>query len=580
MTEATAKAIHSGLTPRDFVKFMKEARRSGTLTSSLDTYIERLATEGRLQHIPLLPSAFEKKLYLNIARLLVFSFQRSVFMFDQAKMLGHVVKVTSMPSLPKGRRNLHRTSSVGEAQLSAIVDKMMASNAVDIPLVPTPLKRRLFVNCTVVIFQLIEDLLTGEGEEVNFMGHRLRFWLDPQPLEIVRSCLEEQPVSHCTIDEEVLSELVEELLDDEETNAYWVPDTLEGQIYKSVMRLKVRMIEEIACRMRLRLLGREVSMTIVSHADQRANEVIQPEKQSEDKFYFEEEKPFITVSVSELEERLKDLDEQRRVLEALRQLGGAEFDLTADKPMLQQSGKVLEAGVAPAEEEQGSEGSAAAPEVHEFQRVVASEKLARCLNVTVEVDADIAVPYTLIANVETYPDWMPWCTSGKMLTSPEGEDGGDDLISTGDFKGDVGFGFETGTFLGTVGDTVHYGIKTISPGQRSSPSTTPSSAASAESEGSAQEEEVARVQPRPRHGRVVADAIDGFAYGDRLVYDWQFKSVGPSKTHVELNMLFQARSVIYMPLWDSMQTMVITKMLDAFKRRAEEVERTQKAAQS
>jgi len=88
------------------------------------------------------------------------------------------------------------------------------------------------------------------------------------------------------------------------------------------------------------------------------------------------------------------------------------------------------------------------------------------------------------------------------------------------------------------------------------------------------------VQPRPRHGRVVADAIDGFAYGDRLVYDWQFKSVGPSKTHVELNMLFQARSVIYMPLWDSMQTMVITKMLDAFKRRAEEVERTQKAAQS
>merc|ERR1712054_493130 len=71
------------------------------------------------------------------------------------------------------------------------------------------------------------------------------------------------------------------------------------------------------------------------------------------------------------------------------------------------------------------------------------------------------------------------------------------------------------------------------------------------------------------YARVVADASDGFAYGEKLIYDWRFRRLGPGLTKVELDMLFQARSVLYMPFWDSMQNMVISKMLVAFKARAE-----------
>merc|ERR1712113_1107330 len=105
-------------------------------------------------------------------------------------------------------------------------------------------------------------------------------------------------------------------------------------------------------------------------------------------------------------------------------------------------------------------------------------------------------------------------------------------------------GFETGTFLGTVGDTVSYVVSVKNP---------------ADQDGNS--------------AGVTADAINGFTYGKRLVYDWRFTYVAPSKTKVELDMFFQAHSVLYMPVWDSMQNMVMNNMLSAFIQRAEVLQR-------
>merc|ERR1711879_365749 len=119
------------------------------------------------------------------------------------------------------------------------------------------------------------------------------------------------------------------------------------------------------------------------------------------------------------------------------------------------------------------------------------------------------------------------------------------------YEGDVGFGFETGTFLGTIGDTVRYTV-TVRP-----PPAGPPPAGGDAGAG------------RPVIARVTADAVNGFTYGKRLVYDWRFTSLGPELTQVELDMLFQARNVLYMPVWDSMQNMVVNGMLSAFVARAE-----------
>merc|ERR1712039_939558 len=79
---------------------------------------------------------------------------------------------------------------------------------------------------------------------------------------------------------------------------------------------------------------------------------------------------------------------------------------------------------------------------------------------------------------------------------------------------------------------------------------------------------------KPVVARVTADAVNGFTYGKRLVYDWRFTKIDARKTKVELDMLFQAHNVLYMPIWDSMQNMVVNNMLSAFRNRAEELQRS------
>lgn len=288
---------------------------------------------------------------------------------------------------------------------------------------------------------------------------------------------------------------------------------------------------------------------MVSQLQIKAHQVYTQSMGNEHLYYYEEEDPLRIVSTTALEERLKDLDEQRRILEALQQLGGANFDLTADTPMLQ-DGLGRQEMQRVQEGEQGEAAGAASPvrvaeeEVHEFQRLAHTLKLARSLSVKCEVDADVDVPYQMIADLETYPLWMPWCTSGRVL--------GD--TSAPQFDGEVGFGFETGTFLGTVGDTVSYRVSVRAPGSGEPASSGPP----------------CELAP---DARVTADAVNGFTYGQRLVYDWRFHRLGSKRTKVELDMLFQARSVLYMPIWDSMQNMVVNNMLSAFIARAELLQR-------
>ncbi|CAE7349545.1 unnamed protein product [Symbiodinium microadriaticum] len=543
----------SRMTPRQFVQFMRQARQEGRASEGgdqIERYIQDMSNAGRLQMIPLLSYSFQHKLYVDIARLLVFAFQRCLMTLNDASVWGHTLQVTSKGYLTRHLPTL-QTSKVGSAQLEAVVDMMLLSQRFHLPWLPRSTQRRLYINCIMVVFQLVEDLLAGDGEEIHFMGHKVKFELEAQPLQLVKQMLQENPVKHCQIDEAVLAELVDELLADEETNLVWMPDCIESQLYQNVMRLLIRMAEHVVSGLKLSILGRKIEMSILSTMDLRAHEEFVRDKRAEATVYYEEEDPFLTVSATELEERLKDLDEQRRVLKALQELGSADFDLTAEVPMMMQDGASVHDSQPDGQKADvlARDGSRCTPleesqEVHEFQRLAYTLKLGRHLSVKFDVDANIEVPHSMIADLDSYALWMPWCTAGSVqqriappATGP----------NEAQFKevcyGNVTFGFETGSFLGTLGDTVGYEVTICHP----------------------------QLSDGRKTARVCADAKQGFAYGKRLAYDWRFWEVGPSKTKVELDMLFQAQSVLYMPVWDSMQHMVINNMLSAFKAHAEKI---------
>merc|ERR1719162_1629910 len=118
-------------------------------------------------------------------------------------------------------------------------------------------------------------------------------------------------------------------------------------------------------------------------------------------------------------------------------------------------------------------------------------------------------------------------------------------------KCEVGFGLEAG-ILGTVGDNIMYSVLLVTP-----------------AEGT----------PAPlRTARVVADTLDGFAFGKRLVYDWRFQETASGETAVQLDIFFQAKNVFSLPLWDSMQAMITNVMMKKFTERAAAIEKELAAA--
>lgn len=565
-TEAPARRT----TPREFVSFMRASRREGNM-KGLGSYVDRLVADGRLRPMPALSQSLQRKLYVDIARLLVFIFQRSLLQLDGSSIWGHKLRVSSTAAfegqrygksavaIEKARRRRQGRAS-SEQQLGLVVEEMLSSQALHMPLVPRRVQKRLYVNCMAVVFELVDDLLSGDGEEIMCMGHRIRFRLEPQSQDLLARLSEDLPVAHCTIDEAVLSELVDELLADSSTNLAWVPDLIESQVYKAALRLLIRSAEHVIGRLHLNVLGREVRFSILSHMEAKAAQSkLERFDSGEAMLYTEEDQPLRIVSTTELQERLKDSTEQLRILGAIQELGSASFDLTADTPMLRSEAPKATSAAAAAGGSLGEavggasmagtseEVDAGGESVHEFQRLAYALKLARSLSIKCEVEAPVSIAYMMIADITTYPTWMPWCTSGKEIG---------DRGNAREFDGEVGFGFETGTFLGTVGDTVGYRLSVEPP-----------------------QEDDAGAQRKPT-ARVVADAVNGFAYGERLVYDWRFQRLSPTRTKVDLDMLFQARSVLYMPLWDSMQKMVITKMLQSFEKRAEHLSREQAAARA
>jgi len=528
-----------GLSPKQFVRSMRQAQTDGKL-GDMDLYIKRMEAEGLLQPISLLPDGLQWTLYADVGRILVFSVQRLVLGLDRTSILGHELRVTSTPSVA---RNIHsfkdrKARLIGDLQLHALVNSLMKREAIHMQ-APNVFQRRLYTNCMKVILHIGEDILClGDEEEKQLFGHAAQLFFEPRPVDVVRTMSEDTRIAHCKIDDKLLMELVSELLADPGRRKTWIPTALEAELYCGTLRCMARVLEDALLRLRLKVLGSKIKMYVRSCAEAKAA----VDKAADTTHYFYgDENPLRLVSTTELHQRANEFNEMKRMFEALRRLGGIHFDLTAEKPMTSTAPPTL-----------ASEGDVldmeGIDEVHEFQRLAISIRLARTLNLGTEVQADIAVPYHVIADIESYPLWMPWVTSGRFispstLVDPE--------TNVGQRDCDIGMGFETGTFLGTVGDTIRYGLRMKPPTWG----------------------KVARKEPTVLSAQVVADAIDGFAYGERLIYDWRFRQVSPRTTRVEVDILFQARSVIFLPIWTSMKTMFIEKLLVAFKARAELLER-------
>jgi len=312
------------------------------------------------------------------------------------------------------------------------------------------------------------------------------------------------------VNNEAIDQLVDALIEEAEIQLVLVPDVIEAEIYRYVLHKMVCIVEVVLSQLRVRLFGVEVRLSLVS---EEAKEGADDEERVSRKV--------LEVPEEVLQGLLNKIEVQRHLVE--RELKARRGESGAAAPP-RRGGSLDAPNLLQYEEEE---------DVHVFENMAEQDRLARCLAIQRTVPVDIDVAFGMVSGINDYPKWMPFCTDARVVRQ---EDGGHSLHC------EVGFGLETGTALGTVGDTIRYRVA------------------------------VKRPQPKQSDGlrgaRVVADATEGFTYGKRLVYDWRFLETGPGETDIRLNMFFQARSFLFLPLWDSMQAMITSEMMKKFNKRA------------
>jgi len=491
------------LTPKRFVQFMREAerrKRRARQRDPVEDYIEWMLSSGSLNRMG--PMFFEKKIYTDVARIICFAFDRTVMEANGADVWGHQlqVKVAKESSETESRPRVR--SNVGFDQVEAFVDCMLKNSDLQAPMFMASIQRQLLVNCSIVILQLVEDLTSDRQMQLSLLGHALRIQLDPIRMEQIWDVDDDSAeAAHFHVNEQAIEELVDALLEDAEVQFVLVPDMLEAEVYRYVIRMVISIGRFVLSRLRIHLFGLEVRLDLVAE------------------------------QAGQTEEKCKEGDVRELVVTQ------EDLQLLIDRLEVERQNIKRELQI--------RQGEAEPPAVHPFTEMASLDRLSRNLAVQLSLAVPIDAAYRAISELDEYPRWMPLCTSANVMFRDHRH-----------VDCELGLGLTTGTLLGTVGDTIRYRVSLEEPATSTEGADEPES-------------------PLPKGGaggtrvaRVVADTVDEFAYGKRLVYDWRFTETANGETDVRLNVFFQAKSVLYLPLWDSLQAVISGAVLQRFKERS------------
>mmetsp|Transcript_22822 Transcript_22822/g.36309 ORF Transcript_22822/g.36309 Transcript_22822/m.36309 type:complete len:675 (+) Transcript_22822:163-2187(+) len=527
---------HLRLTPKRFVQFMREAERKkkrSLARDPIEAYVDRLLNSGSLSGLG--PVLFEKKLYKDLAGIICFAFDQALVQADGAQLWGHELQIKRRRSSQFDAEafDIPPPSSVSTEQVEAVVDQMLLSENLRVLSAMQPVQKKLLVNCSVMVLQLLEYLTSNQRMQVTVLGHSLRFRLEPLPLEqiLAQSALESgsNTSESFIVNGVAVDELVEALLDEPDTQLIFVPDLLEAEVYRVVLHRMICIAQGMIKSVRLTLFGLDIRFNLIA---------AEPDSSCPDN-PTASETASVNVLPAQLQTCLDKLEDERKKIN--RELQKRQEDIESRFAGRQKKTEEDSATLALAEEEE--EMNMAEADAEEYKKLAAQDRLARHLFIAHDLKVPIEVAYRMLADFDEYPKWMPFCTNAKTIKICENET-----------RCEVAFGLETGTILGAVGDNVRYKVSNVPPAapRLDANETDPSKG--------------------PRLGlktaRVVCDAVDGFAYGKRLVWDWRFAAKTSGETAVQLNILFQAKGVLTLPIWDSLQAMITGVMFKKFTERA------------
>jgi len=506
------------MTPRRFVAFMLEAehrKRRSRQKDPVEVYVDWMLTEGGLSRMG--PMFFEKRIYMDMARIICFAFDRALTQANGANVWGQELRVKVAKEAVDFEVNTRRMSKVRVEQVEVLVDQMLKSNELTAPPFMASVQRQLLVNCSMVVLQLIEDLTSDRQLRMVMLGHSLHLDLQPLQLDTHMRQLESIGPEHFRVNQRAVDELVDALLEAEgnQFQSIFVPDVLEEQVYRYVLTMMVCIGRFMLAQVRLRLFGMEVRFDLVAE-DEGPTDTENVGGVANDG----------APAVQELNAHPKDLENMLARIEAERQHIRRELQMRHGE--LEEKGWRRSSLNLPTlgKTEEG-------PSIHEFQKMAALDQLSRCIAVQRLVPVSIETAYETVARIAEYPKWMPLVSSAKVISE-----------DVHHISCQLAFGPRTGTLLDLMESHIAYRVRLLPP------------------------HAIGEDDWGPREARIVSGTEQEFSYGKRLIFDWRLVETGPGETDVRVDVFFQAKNVLYLPFWDSLQAAVSNVMMKKFQERA------------
>lgn len=143
---------------------------------------------------------------------------------------------------------------IDSSRFERMVDLMLASDKINMGLVPDFIERRIYTSCLIIIFQALQAY--ARTSSVNFSGHKLEF-----DFKVNNDWSPEKVMSEMVLnDDKIIEQLVIDHFSD--ANIAWLPDFIEKPFVRNLYAMVPALIEQVLGQAELKILGNSVKLKI------------------------------------------------------------------------------------------------------------------------------------------------------------------------------------------------------------------------------------------------------------------------------------------------------------------------------
>jgi len=237
-------------------------------SEEINRYAKTMIRSGRLKMAGFgMSDEFQSRLYAHSVKIMLCLVHEGMWSIDGASVFGYQVVLQQLRK--HARTRLEREGGWVEEQHCTMIDRKVLEDFVDSileeptlnsPFIPDVIERVVYLNCVIVVFNLIADL--SQGVKISFMGHKLTWRFEPETLVENQKPIASSP--DLEIPEGLIFALVDEIINDDDINVTWIPDAIEREFYVLITRFIARVVAQILDQMTVTVMGMDAKITLTA----------------------------------------------------------------------------------------------------------------------------------------------------------------------------------------------------------------------------------------------------------------------------------------------------------------------------